>query len=274
MQGYIKLHRKLLKNPIFKNYKLLQTFLYCLLNASHKEHEQLIGEQIVKLLPGQLATGRKAISSGTGLSEQNVRTALTTLQKLSILTIKPTTKYSVISIANWNEHQIDNQQLTSSQPTTNQQLTTNKNVNNVKNGKNKEIIDFSVLNMTNDQVADLKRIRIKNKGTSLTQRIVNALAKEFEKGKLSGFTFEELFTEWEVRGWKSLKAEWMPAKTTGGFNGQYQQPNQQMCNNERQLRQAAAYSEQIQQEIAGIEAEEAELRAGQNNDESMGFIEH
>lgn len=217
MQGYIKLHRKLLNNPIFKNHKLLQTFLYCLLNASHKEHEQLVGESIIKLLPSQLVTGRRAISNGTGLSEQNIRTSLATLQKLSMLTIKTTTKYSIISITNWDEHQIDNQQLTNNQPTTNQPLTTNKNG---KNGKNKEIIDFSILNMNENQVTDLKQIRKKNKGSMLTQRIVNSLAKHFELAKKHGYTIDELLAIWEDKGWKSFDAEWVKPKTNAQITEQ------------------------------------------------------
>ena len=127
------LHRKLLDNPIFKNHKLLQVFLYCLLKASHKEHEQLVGDQMVKLKAGDLVTGRKAISAKTGLTEQNVRTALNRLEKLNILTIKSTNKYSVISITKWISHQQSNQQVTNKQPASNQQVTTNNNVKNEKN---------------------------------------------------------------------------------------------------------------------------------------------
>ena len=139
MQGWIQLHRKLLDNPIFKNYKLLQTFLYCLLRAQHKDSEILIGQSVVEIKIGQLLTGRKAISAATGLSEQSVRSSLSLLEKLQILTIKPTTKYSIISISNWDSYQQPNQQTTNKQPTNNQQTTTCNNVNKVKND-NKEII--------------------------------------------------------------------------------------------------------------------------------------
>jgi len=142
MSGWIQLHRKLLDNPIFKNHKLLQTFLYCLLRASHKEYDILIGEAIVHLKKGELATGRKAISAATGLTEQNVRTSLSKLETLSILTINPTTKYSIISISNWDSYQQTNQQVTNSQPTSNQQVTTNNNVNKGNNEKNKIPFDF------------------------------------------------------------------------------------------------------------------------------------
>lgn len=137
--GWVKLHRKILDNPIFKNDKLFRVFMYLLLKASHTERDQLIGDSIVHLKTGQWATGRKAISRDTGLTEQNVRTAISKLEKLGILTIKVTVKYSVFSITNWHNHQQDNQQPTNKQPTSNQQVTTNNNVKNEKNVNNKDL---------------------------------------------------------------------------------------------------------------------------------------
>jgi hypothetical protein len=118
----------------------LQTFLYCLLKASHSDREQLVGDELVNIKTGQLVTGRKAISKATKLSEQNVRTALNRLEKLGILTIKPTNKYSIVTVVAWDLHQQTNQQTTSSQPTSNQQVTTNNNYNNVNNSNNKKEI--------------------------------------------------------------------------------------------------------------------------------------
>lgn len=70
-------------------------------------------------------------------------------------------------------------------------------------------LDFSVLGFLDNQIDDLKRIRKANKGTKLTQRIVNALAKEFHNATSKGYSIDELLTEWEVRGWKSFKNEWI-----------------------------------------------------------------
>lgn len=132
-QGWVCVHRKLLDNPIFKNDKLFRVFMFCLLRAQHTEGDQLVGDSVVYLDKGQLATGRIAISEQTGLSQQNVRTAISKLEKLGILTIKPTTKYSVITMVNWNQYQQTNQQVTNKQPTSNQQVTTSNNVNNEDN---------------------------------------------------------------------------------------------------------------------------------------------
>jgi hypothetical protein len=75
-------------------------------------------------------------------------------------------------------------------------------------------LDFSVLQMTDLQCTDVIRIRRKNKGTALTQRIINSLADEFKKGWNLGLNVDDMITEWEVRGWKSFKADWMKSNST------------------------------------------------------------
>ena len=145
--------------------------MYCLLKASHSDHDQLVGDCIVNLKPGDLATGRNAISTGTGLTPQNVRTALSKLEKLGILTSKPTNKFSVISMTNWNQYQQTNKQVTSSQQATNKQLTTNNNGNNGNNGNNSNNGDKKDLSLINDGFAHWWNLypvsRRKNKGGCL-----------------------------------------------------------------------------------------------------------
>lgn len=101
-------------------------------------------------------------------------------------------------------------------------LTNNQELLTKNNNKSPSAqIDFEPLGMSDEQVKEVKRIRKANKGGPLTQRVVNALAKEFHEASAKGFTFDELLTEWEMRGWKSLKAEWIKPKQLNGnvFNG-------------------------------------------------------
>ena len=79
-------------------------------------------------------------------------------------------------------------------------------------GAPKVAIDFLPLRMTDEQVEEVKRIRRKNKGGAITQRVANALSVEFGLARAMGYTSDEILTEWELRGWKSLKAEWMTPK--------------------------------------------------------------
>ena len=88
----------------------------------------------------------------------------------------------------------------------------NKSVSVIKETPVK--LDFSVLQMTDLQCTDVVRIRRKNKGTALTQLIIDQLAKQFFLATEKGFSFQDSLIEWEVRGWKSFKAEWMKSNST------------------------------------------------------------
>jgi hypothetical protein len=136
MVGYVKLWRKLLDSPIFTNHNLLVFWIWCLLKATHKEVDIMVGYQSVTLQPGQFVFGLKASSKETRLSIQKIRTCLLILKNLQNITIKTTNRYSLISIVNWLDYQGDiTINSTISQQTNNKQITTNKNIKNDKNIK-------------------------------------------------------------------------------------------------------------------------------------------
>ena len=79
--GWIKLHRKLLDNPIvMKDSEYLAVWIYLLLNASHAEYPVLFGGKKITLQPGQLITGRKSIASTLCISESKVTRILESLK--------------------------------------------------------------------------------------------------------------------------------------------------------------------------------------------------
>ena len=146
MQGWIKLHRKLLENPIFNDPHLLKLWIYCLLKATHKERKQIVGKQIVELKPGQFVTGRFALAEeyNRGVKPKDIVSDRTLwrwikfLEECEFLSIKSTTKYSVITITNWDRYQENDQQMTNKRPSNDQQMTTNKNDKNEKNDKKED----------------------------------------------------------------------------------------------------------------------------------------
>lgn len=133
MGGWVKIHRSLKDHAIITNPYVCQLFLFCMLTASHKSFEAIVGASVVKLKAGELITGRKKLAKSLELNENQVRTALTILEKLEIVTIKKTSKYSVISIVNWDKFQQDHHQTTIKPPSNHQQSTTYKKVKNIKN---------------------------------------------------------------------------------------------------------------------------------------------
>ncbi len=132
--GYVRFWRKSLDAGWLKNHKLWAFWSYCLLKATYREYDAIVGLQIVHLFPGQFIFGLKKASVETGLTIQEIRTIIEFLKKAGNLTIKSTNKYSIISIINWDIYQgRDDDEQQANQQTTNKQLTTYKNIKNIKN---------------------------------------------------------------------------------------------------------------------------------------------
>lgn len=139
--GYVKIHRKLLSNPIvMKDCEHLAVWMYLLLNATHQDRSVLFKGKKIIIGPGQLITGRKSISSELQISESKVQRILNFFENEHQIEQQTSNKNRVITLINWhkyqdNEHQTE-QQLNNNRTTTEQQLNTNnndKNVNNVRN---------------------------------------------------------------------------------------------------------------------------------------------
>lgn len=154
--GWIKLWRKLEDNPIFKNPRLLQLWIYCLFKANHKKNKAMIGFQEIPLKPGQFITGRHSLAKDIGLKPRSARSSwnwLKILESMQFLTIKSTNKFSIVSINNWDSYQgqvlEDFQQHyqrdTNKIPSKYQQDTTDNNVKNDKNVKNNISSDYFFL---------------------------------------------------------------------------------------------------------------------------------
>ena len=142
--GWIKLHRKILDSSVFQNAKYFKVWVWCLMKATHKEVDFPFNGKDIKLQPGEFLTGRKVAAEELDISEQNFRSAMKYLISTNRLTSRSTNRFTVYSIVNWEEYQIDDEKVTSKvtkkvtnkQPPTNQPVTTNNNVKNVKNDKN------------------------------------------------------------------------------------------------------------------------------------------
>ena len=136
MDGWIKVHRDLLTRSIFKNEKLLKVFIWCLCKAYHKEFAQPIGRQIVQILPGQFPTGRFKAGEELDMKPSTAWDYLKILESNGTINIKSNSKYSIITLVNWNLYQLENKNpdsKTDSKSTTNQQqVNTNKNDKNEK----------------------------------------------------------------------------------------------------------------------------------------------
>ncbi len=111
MEGWIKIHRKMLDNPIIcKDSDYLAVWIYLLLNATHKEIPALFKKEKIVLQPGQLLTGRKAISKQLKISESKIYRIINDFKSEQQLEQQTSNKNSLITILNWNKYQESEQQ--------------------------------------------------------------------------------------------------------------------------------------------------------------------
>ena len=144
MEGWIKLHRKLLDNPITtKDSDYLAVWIYLLLNATHREYDTLFKGKRITLQEGQLITGRKTIAKKFKIDDSKVQRILKMLEIEHQIEQQNGNQNRLITILSWDKYQQDEQQneqqVNNDCTTTEQQVNTNKNIKNIKNDKNNNI---------------------------------------------------------------------------------------------------------------------------------------
>jgi len=136
MEGWIKIHRKILDNPIIcKDSDYLAVWIYLLLNATHKEMPALFKGEKITLKPGQLITGRKSIADKLKISESKIFRIINEYKSEQQIEQQTSNKNSLITIVNWDKYQQSEQQIetqmNNKRTTTEQQVNTNKNDKNI-----------------------------------------------------------------------------------------------------------------------------------------------
>jgi hypothetical protein len=112
-------------------------FLHILLRANYKDSEYK-GHTIPA---GSCVFGRKKWAKELGLSEQQIRTAISHLQSTNEITIKSTNKFSIVHVEKWEFWQIEEgkptrkatRKPTNEQQTSNTQATLSKESKNIRN---------------------------------------------------------------------------------------------------------------------------------------------
>ena len=98
---YIKIDRNIERWRWWQKGKTLHVFLFLLLNANVVDHA--FEHDIVHR--GQVATSLGSIVKSTGLTLQEVRTAILHLKSTGEITVKSCNRYQVITIVNYNAYQ-------------------------------------------------------------------------------------------------------------------------------------------------------------------------
>ena len=171
-QGWVKIHRQFLDWEWYDDNNTKILFIHLLLKANHKPKKYR--GKLIQI--GQHVTGLEVLCKETGLSIQKIRTAISKLKSTNEITIKTSSKGTVIQIVNYTKYQIVTNELTNQQQTSNKPATTNKNDKNVKNENKIEIIQADLLEWFNSE--------FKRKFTIINKRKLEARLKTFKIDKI------------------------------------------------------------------------------------------
>lgn len=103
-EGFIKISRKMISWGWFKDVNTAHLFMYCLMRANYKDAEW----KGVKVKRGSFITSLKHMSEETGLTLQQIRTALEHLVSTHEITKQSSFKNTVIIVNNYDKYQDGN----------------------------------------------------------------------------------------------------------------------------------------------------------------------
>jgi small-conductance mechanosensitive channel len=133
MTGWIKLHRKFLDWEWYQDIPVKNLFIHILLTANYEDRKW----RGMDIHSGELITSVQHLSEGSGLSVQQVRTALKKLESTGEITVKSTNKFTLVTVLKYSDYQTieECEQQTSNKQATNKQQTSNKQITTTKEGK-------------------------------------------------------------------------------------------------------------------------------------------
>lgn len=209
MDGWIKIHRKILEWEWYDDPYVFRVFFHFLMTANYEDKKW----HGIIIKRGQRVCSYPSIAEELAITIQNVRTAISKLKSTGELTHKPHSRWSVVTVNKYEDYQTTNRQ-TNSQLTGNQQATNN----NIRNKEYKNILSKdNMAKLPNPEIDLIITLYKKQMGFEPTDKyprrvaqnirqIINSFIKEMEPYKK--FTFNEVVSrsfEWymnreEIKG--------------------------------------------------------------------------
>ncbi len=190
MQGYIAIHRQIVDSSFYKDSQAVHLWLHLIMKANHKDKCFMMNGAEITVKRGQLITGRKALSVGTGIQESKIQRLLKAFEKCHMIEQQTNNRNRLITVLSYDSFQAGEQQMNNKRTTDEQQVNTNNNVNNDKNENNTiksakaDPIPYTeILNIYNDTVKVLpKALKLNDKRKRSIKKLWHS---KDEKGNLS-----------------------------------------------------------------------------------------
>lgn len=143
MEGYIKLHRKILESSVFASQLGLKIWVWCLLKANFKPKFTSIkigkGESIVKVDRGSFIFGRFKAEDELNIDGSTIYKWIKRFEDDDMIKIQSNSHYSIISICNYDSYQqFDDDEVAAIQQPCSSQVATIQQPSNTTNNAKKD----------------------------------------------------------------------------------------------------------------------------------------
>jgi hypothetical protein len=257
MSGWIKLHRSMLEHWIANDAEYLKAWLIMLSEANFEDKSHLFNGALISVKRGQLIFGLESFSGKSKVGVSKLRTMLKLLEKDGMISRQKTSKYSTISIVNYDLYQDDDRQDAGKTQADDRQPATPKEGKNKRTKEVKSIsdsLDFSAWPQQADpEILEAWLLMRKKVKASCSQISMNTIGKELEKAIAAGFNVDYCLSTAEASGWKGFKASWI--KPEGATNGH--QINTNLNRGERLQQWAADATQDFKRQLAELERQES-----------------
>jgi hypothetical protein len=206
MSTWIKLHRQITEWEWYSDNNCFRVFVHLLLKANYKEKKY----KGIELKVGSVITSRDVLARETGLSSQQIRTALTKLISTNEITSVTSSKGTIIQIVNYEKYQVSTSETTNEQPTSNQRVTTNKKDNKEKKEINTFEDSLCEYGFNPELVKQWLIIRKQKKSVN-SEIAFKGFIREVEKSHLTKDEILQLCIE---KSWKGFEASWIEKPKT------------------------------------------------------------
>lgn len=136
MAGWLKLHRELMDHWVSDEPESLAVFIRLICEANFSDSRKQLNGRPVTIYRGQLVFSYDKFSGRSGVSVAKLRRIIKRLSDDNTISKQSFSKYSVISITNYDSYQGDDKQKASSQQADDRQLATLEEGNNSRREEN------------------------------------------------------------------------------------------------------------------------------------------
>src|SRR4030042_444842 len=145
MEGYFKVHRRIIDSQVFAHPLALKIWIWCLSRVSYKERFVPVkvgkGETTVKIQPGQFIFGRFKAEEELNIDGSTI---YKWMQKFAspdfdMILIESNNHWSKVTLCNWEEYNpLNNKEVTAKEQPNNSQVTAKEQPSNT-NKKDKKV---------------------------------------------------------------------------------------------------------------------------------------